>query len=460
MRVFQQSIILNAFQKATVSSDKKKATSSMPAGLSKLDSDEDAYLEWLLEARKKSMNLTVDEQPLLVLHRGMAGMGHQLIRLSSVYHLAMLYKIPRIWPTQNPTCGGTIFSIHEYLLGEGQIMVDLPFLGTNNLYEHTLPFPDSFPTLTYIDEARLLPTQREKLTRHTSLINEIPGYRRFGNLTWLLQKRLYAKDLTDYQLYHQVMLLFEHKHKSRIRYVMNQTRFQDHTVIALHIRTGNGEEGDFDRRGRKMHDMEEWIANVINLLCDYQSNHANYFQRKPLMIYVGTDTGSIIPMLQDVSSQHCRIPIVSAEQAYPEEGKSVSFLYKYPNDESCFKAWENMFLDMYMFTKCNSVMAGSYSSFTQAAPLSFVMHKARRNDVQDGTHPHSFCQLGTYGNRMDCFDDMVDWLKQSPKFLWGDDQAPSQRMRHVISFPRPRKSLVASELKAAFQGTPLMVHPI
>eukprot|EP00980_Cylindrotheca_fusiformis_P000383 scaffold92_cov85-Cylindrotheca_fusiformis.AAC.1 len=340
--VFQQSINLDVFQKAIVSSDrKKKAATSMPVGLSKLDNDEEAYLEWLLEARKKSLNLTVEEQPLLVLHRGMVGLGHQLIRLSSVYHLAMLYKIPRIWPTQNPTCGGTIFSIHEYLLGEGQIMVDLPFLGTDNLYEHTLPFPDSFPNLTYIDEARLLPTQREKLTRRANLNNEVPGYARIEILSRILQKQLYAKDLTDYQLYHQVMLLFEHKHKSRIRYVMNHTRFPEHTVIALHIRTGNGEGGDFDWKRRKIYNIDEWIANVVNLLCDYQSNHANYFRGRPLMIYVGTDTGSIIPMLHDISSQHCRIPIVSAEQAYPEEGKSVSFLQKYPNDESCFKAWEN-----------------------------------------------------------------------------------------------------------------------
>jgi hypothetical protein len=460
VNLFQQGINIGEIKQALLSASNTAAyisTSNLtPLQLSKIDSEEEEYLEWLLEERKKSLNLTEEEQPLIVYYRAMAGLGHQLLRLSSAYHLAMLYKIPRLWPTENPVCGGTIFTIFSYLIGEGQIMVDVPFLKPNNLFEQPIPFPKRFPNLTFANEADLAPDKRQALIRRANMNNEVAGYSNRFSLELILQNQLYSKDLTDYQLYHQLMLLFEHKHKERIQTVMNHTRFNEHTVFALHIRTGNGEKGDFRLKQRNIQNLEKWLVNVMQLLCDYRSHHSRYFTTaKPLMIYVGTDTGSVIPKLQNISSGHCQIPIVSADQAYPEMGKSVSFLYKYDDEESCLKGWENMFLDMYMFTRCNSVVAGSYSSFTQAAPMSFVMHKAKWNSYHPATHPHWFCQLGPYGNRIDCHDNLKDWLDRKPHVTWGDNQAPKQEMRHEIAFPFNDRARQVTQL---FQGTVLTMQ--
>lgn len=290
----------------------------------------------------------------------------------------------------------------------------------------------------------------------------------------------YGKNVTDYQVYKQLMALFYHKHKDRIQQVTNATRFYDHTVFALHIRTGNGEKGDFTDKGRDIKDLDMWIHNVMKLLCDYRNDDDNthLFSKKPLMIYVGTDTGSVIPKLQKASNALCGsgskngtvpvpIPIVSAAQEYPEEGKSVSFLQKHKG-QKCLESWESMFLDMYLFTQSNSVIAGSYSSFTQSAPLSIVFEKARLrarmmakmkmkmkeegqqhnnkgnntsniNNNSNNGHPHYFCNVGKRGDSMDCFDNFRGWLAFEPAGRFGNwNSIPGATLEGVtveVQFP-------------------------
>jgi hypothetical protein len=84
-----------------------------PKNHSALSNDE--YLKWLQEARHRSLNLSSTEEPIRIMYRAMNGLGHQLTRLSAAYHFAMLYQIPRVWPTHNPYCGGnsTIFTIYD-----------------------------------------------------------------------------------------------------------------------------------------------------------------------------------------------------------------------------------------------------------------------------------------------------------------------------------------------------------
>ena len=236
------------------------------------------------------------------------------------------------------------------------------------------------------------------------------------------------------------MLLFEHKHKARIQKVLEATRFNEHTVFGLHIRAGNGETGDFARKGRGMKDLDGWVARVVLLLCDYEQKHSHYFTKKPLMVYVGTDTGSVMQKLRAASNKTCEIPFVSSDQTFVEEGKSVTWNLGYDDQDKCLKGWEDMFLDMYLFTRCNSVMAGTYSSFTQSAPLSFMMHKAKQQQLQqqgegDEQHPHYFCDVGVDGNRMDCASTLIEWLNRTTSMTWGVLNATKQRMKHEIMFP-------------------------
>jgi hypothetical protein len=194
------------------------------------------------------------------------------------------------------------------------------------------------------------------------------------------------------------------------------------------------------------------------------------------MIFVGTDTGSVVPKLQVISNLMCKIPIVSAAQKYPEEGKSVSFLKKHHRGENkernCLESWESMFLDMYLFTQSNSVIAGAYSSFTQSAPLSYIFEKAKHNkDLGNGDagdadhHPHYFCEAGTAGDYMDCYDNVRGWLKfehvSSLKIANAKiNRTLSMRRRHVeILHPcltgNYRGNAIVHEIRNLFAGTVL-----
>lgn len=425
-----------------------------------LDGD-DGYLKWLLGEQNRSVALQ-----LQVHHRGQSGLGHQLQRLSCVYHLAMLYKIPRVWLDSNPVCGGRshVYSIHNFLLGPHDVdtlaasplLVDVPYSYTGrakNMYEDPalVRLPAFFPNLTFVNETAPF---ENAFKRYVSINNDVRGYHNMhdeSQLEEMIQHDFWGKDASDYQMYDQMMVLFGRRHAERVRALAERVQWHRHTVFGLHIRTGNGEKGDFAAKRRGMPRLDAWVVRAVRLLCDYRHAHPGHFVDRPLLLYVGTDTASVVPQLRAASDLACRIPVVSAAQRHPGDGEGASFrAFANPKGEAteteaCLDGWRDMFLDMYAFTRCNTVVAGTYSSFTQAAPLSYVMHKAkayrRRSTATaasgDGDrHPHYFCEMGNEGNRMDCFDTLASWLRRTaPVVEWGNLAAPKQRMRHEVQFP-------------------------
>ena len=442
----------------------------LPWGSSSSNEYEEEYISWLQEQRNETKYPTGGHnQPPLIMYRAVDGLGHQLLRMSSLYHLAMMYQIPKIFPTVNPYCGGLIFDIYGHLIGEGQLLVNIPFFGNNNLFRNRTLFklPPSWPRLEIVNETELSNETRKSLKRQLNIINEIPGYGHSN--TWGIHKEFNAnnfhnnfwgKDISDYQFYSQLMLLFQQRHNKRILDIVQRTRFEEHTVFALHVRAGNGEKGDFAVKKRGFANLDEWITSAIRLLCDYKGNHTDYFTAKPLMIYVGTDTGSVVPKLQNASQHTCNIPIVSADQAYPDEGNSVSYKQQYEDanathsSNKCLKGWEDMMLDMYFFTKCNTVVTGSYSSFTQSAPMSFILHRAKSNSKNSNQHPSYFCDMSADGTRMDCYDTLRRWLEQNSTFIWGDENGSRAVFREEVAFPNMWRSV--GEIRNLFKNTVLV----
>ena len=423
------------------------------------------YLNWLYYERMETIPF-----PITMNCRCTNGLGHQLTRLSAAYHLAMLYKIPRIYPSSNPLCGGNIFSIHNSLLGPYEIdsemgaplLVDLPFSDENIFRNHTLfKLPTSFPNLTVVP-----PVGKQVLRQTVDITNEVVGYANLFTTTSLdgiIENEYWGKDRSDYQMYSQFMDLFRRTHSDRIKMVMQQTNFQHHTVFGLHIRAGNGETGDFVNKGRGINDLENWLISVAQVLCDYEKQNSRFFRDNPLMVFVSTDTASIIQKLQSISNAKCKIPYVSADQAYPEEGVGVSFLAysgNHTDQEKCLNGWRDMALDMYMLTQCNTVIAGTYSSFTQTAPLSFVLHKAQlynhgMTTESSTAHPHYFCEFGIAGDRMDCFDSLSNWIKKESTIVTGNASAARQKRRMEVKFPVDHDSSSTVSLGRFFKGTAL-----
>lgn len=395
----------------------------------------------------------------------MSGLGHQLVRLASIYHIAKIYNIPRIRLSANPVCPNTnIHAIYDHLIGEGPVVVDSPVSTSGEV-----KFPPWFPSLQIVNPVNMSTEDLSSLKRDVHANGNMPIYRQplhamavvTNNFTLSdletekmkeKSKEFYGKDSTDYELYQQLMLLFKDRHQSRIQRVLNATTFEDHTVFALHVRTGNGEKRDFQIKKRGIKNLDEWIQNLMNLFCDYSVQYASDFIKKPLMIYMGTDKALVVEKFQNVSLATCKLPVVSAEQEYPPEGGGVSYALKYGDTGKCLKAWEDMFLDMYLFTRCHSVIAGTYSSFTQSAPLSYVFEKAKMNVQSRGGHPHRFCQVGQNGSSMECFDNHSNWLLNEEIFFFGNVEDERQHQLVEIQFP---DSSLRGSLRNLFDGTAL-----
>eukprot|EP00546_Thalassionema_frauenfeldii_P003530 CAMPEP_0178932720 /NCGR_PEP_ID=MMETSP0786-20121207/22800_1 /TAXON_ID=186022 /ORGANISM="Thalassionema frauenfeldii, Strain CCMP 1798" /LENGTH=503 /DNA_ID=CAMNT_0020610095 /DNA_START=37 /DNA_END=1548 /DNA_ORIENTATION=- len=450
---FSVFLIVNDFQKFEyyVAKDGNIAKSIMQAISTTDDSIDDHQVQSIQEQRHQAENLTIEEQPVRIAYRAMAGIGHQLARMASVYALAKNYNIPNIHITINPMCGGTISTIYDHLFGPGPIIVNLDTKMTQ--------LPRILPKLK-MDLTNLTSVQR-----NANINNEVPNFKAHNPLA----VAQYAEDieLYSYELYQQLMLLFQHKHKDRIQQMYERLNFHNQTVFALHVRGGNGEKRSFKvhHRGFQI-DENRWIRNVIKLLCNYSRNHDHYFKKKPLMIFVGTDTGSIVTRLQNASKSMCEVPVVSIPQEYPDEGKGVSFQVftgskkDVSKNEKCLKSYEDMLLDMYFFTLSNTVIPGMYSSFTQTAPLFHILHKAKSSkmdEVDPDHHPHYFCDVGNAGDRMKCFNTLRSWaLNRDEKFSYGNTTSPSQSPRLVeIQSPNINGADMGSHIKYVFKDTAL-----
>ena len=264
----------NHVSSLTSSSSSNKKKEKQPTSSSFYYSEQDLdYSLWLIDQRNRSVhhlpylpdnenNQDGKEQKSVIVseiyYRAMQGLGHQLLRLSSAYHLASVYKIPKIQITHNPYCGGTIYTIYDYLIGEGPVFVDIPPGQGNNVFlPNNRTFLDSllldghpqkgWPKLRPLTNLRTTITGDNDNNREGKVLflnNEVMAYGHPSGL-WshrqviheLLANNFYNKQITDYQLYHQLMTLFETNHKQEISNIVNQTLFEHHTVFGLHIRS-------------------------------------------------------------------------------------------------------------------------------------------------------------------------------------------------------------------------------
>jgi len=83
----------------------------------------------------------------------------------------------------------------------------------------------------------------------------------------------------------------------------------------------------------------------------------------------------------------------------------------------------------------NTVIAGTYSSLPQSAPLTYMFQRAKEKK-DPNIHPHYFCEVGSEGEYMDCYDNIRGWLTfDSVSFLpvTSGIEINSDTMRHTRS---------------------------
>jgi hypothetical protein len=183
--------------------------------------------------------------------------------------------------------------------------------------------------------------------------------------------------------------------------IFRRDHFVGKTVIGVHIRAGNGETGDFERKNRTIQNIDMWSESITNLLHRLSLNFTD-----PPILFLATDTSHIISifkkLLQDV------MPVVDLSQYRVDHGHGVLFGQRGRVDtvgKNCLNGWSDTFTDMMILSHADVVIAGRPSSFTQSIPMTMALAKPKteRKVLQ------SFCEVDPAATEMKCYEDLLDW---------------------------------------------------
>lgn len=199
--------------------------------------------------------------------------------------------------------------------------------------------------------------------------------------------------------------------------------FSKATVIGIHIRAGNGEGGDFDRKGRSINNPHVWVGHVVNLVLQEGFNKSG---SNGLLVYIATDTPSMIELFRHELSPH-NVKVLDLPQTRMEEGSGVMFgeaaRVHNKGDESddyssCLKGWTDTLSDMFLLSHADVVVAATPSSFSQTAPMSLAFGKESQAvetpycEVIPKFEPHEsngIIEWEEVAPTLQCYKSYIDW---------------------------------------------------
>ena len=182
--------------------------------------------------------------------------------------------------------------------------------------------------------------------------------------------------------------------------------FDDHFVLGMHVRAGNGEVGDFTRKDRAMHNVSSWVDSVTAMLLTLSRNATS---GRPPLLFLATDTASMADTLRDALSG--QMDVVVYEQERLPEGSGVLFGEHGSRDklnvtsELC-QDLKNALMDMMVLTSSNVVISGNPSSFTQSLPMGVALSR-------DHT---LYCEVAPNGTYR-CYQTFQEWCCLGETFL-------------------------------------------
>ena len=357
-------------------------------------------------ARYQTERNATTQQPTIV-HRGVAGLGHRLARMSAIFHASKTMNLTRMAASWGWECGPNENGdpdIFDHLFGRGPMVVR--------------PLE---PNALWTDRPEKYQNAPKEILR---IINDAPGYKPLFSVFRELQRKkdqctptelMREKLVSDVEFFHQLRVLFRFNDEARS--FMKQFQFSEHTVIGLHVRAGNGEKThDWLIKGRGFSDLETWLNNTAKSLKDLS---AKLGRTKPPMIFLATDTRSVIQKLQTATRSH-GIRVVAFQQELPQDGAGVSFNHKFDTGAACLRGWVNQFIDATLLSASDVVVSGQYSSFTQSLPLVTILAPsilaASHEPPADVPEEHAkrlYCEMTSSGSDMKCFDDALEWVVEN-----------------------------------------------
>lgn len=234
------------------------------------------------------------------------------------------------------------------------------------------------------------------------LHNEIPGYRKLVREGPNAPCKCTADKVAfDTKFYAGLRNRFRNKEHVDEFVASN---FANHTVVGLHVRTGNGEQGDFVDKNRLINDMNAWVRRISDNI-----RNMTLGWRKPPLLYIATETPSMVEKFRDALAG--AMNVVYLPQQRSEEGHGVFFgergvVHGAIRDETkCLDGWNAAISDMLILSHTDVVVAARPSSFTQTLPMTLVLGKPK----ETRSVKHGFCEFNLAGTEMRCFPDYLNW---------------------------------------------------
>ena len=171
------------------------------------------------------------------------------------------------------------------------------------------------------------------------------------------------------------------------------------TSVGVHIRAGNGENGDFAERGRTIMNEEKWLNNLAARI--------KSLDLRATVLFVATDTPLMIRRLEELLNDS--VKVVFWEQNHPSEGSGVLFgemgkvLRK---GAECLSGWENSIVDMMILSHADIIVSARPSSFTQSLPMSLLFSKTNKKKNR------AFCELTLDARQIRCYHSIDEWCCQ------------------------------------------------
>jgi hypothetical protein len=389
----------------------------------------------------------------LLLYTGSFGIGHRMSKLSCVYHLLLAHKnrsdfykylstIKVVWgicPTTTSSTDEANLDIFEYLFGSQYIS-----LADVNQQRDSVTSSQVGAT-TFITRNIAASTNPNRdlniLGRKTLWIrNDVAGYyagQSYKNAKIVLKERK-ALDIFNDKLqsdYHLFRYLVEHRFigYNHVQQYKLQHEWDQHYVIGVHIRAGNGEQNHFVQSGRNFvmysgdkstqHYQERIVKHIA------KSIHQIYINAKaeqPIsaklpIVFLATDTELYIDALTRALRPY-QIPLLSFnEQPRIPKGMGVSYdntIYMQQANISCYQSWYGSMIDMTLLSESDTVIATTRSTFTQIIPGSIAFHQKTGN----GNSTYKYCEmdLQSYRNstKVTCFKNQISWLLRNNSREW------------------------------------------
>eukprot|EP00588_Corethron_pennatum_P030475 CAMPEP_0194315214 /NCGR_PEP_ID=MMETSP0171-20130528/12010_1 /TAXON_ID=218684 /ORGANISM="Corethron pennatum, Strain L29A3" /LENGTH=524 /DNA_ID=CAMNT_0039070927 /DNA_START=103 /DNA_END=1673 /DNA_ORIENTATION=+ len=407
----------------------------------------------------------IDGDSRTVVHyQGCSGLGHRLMKQSLAFHLTSALNISFLemgWGTCSRIATDT---------DGNEMTVDVEL--SSHLFGSE---PLHVPTSSWAGGPRFGNSTRRQGQRQGSggaastwfIANEVVGYDRNRVNTQQLDIVL-DKVRSSVRMYRQLLLRFRFWEK--IEEFFRTHKLVDHTVYGVHIRAGNGEQGDFTDKVRGIQGVqtEVWIQNVANLIREHFYGHSAgasqkmegcKTSKKPPLVFVATDTPGTIDMLrtalQEDNGTHPSVPVISFPQKYAAEGVTYTYSFgdieydKRANANACLLGWEDQMIDMILLSMSDVMIAGMYSSFTQSMPVPLLLSSDGwgKHEDDECNENVEVCDVSIAGNAMRCYQTMEDWyFKRIAKV--GDDIGGSRFVGNSSSsFKDPRIDSYPSEMK-------------